>query len=214
MDNVLLIILLFSLAVALLGVAAWIYQLISRKGIYDPSPGKGSDALGILYSFTLGMMPWKKESAKLHPVVYLRGIIFHLGIFAGILALIITIFHLTNWYAVNLALGILLGTGAVSGIAAIIARATDPMLRPISRPDDYISPALITLFMLSGGLHLLVLPGAWHFYIVTSILCLYLPWSKVRHCVYFFFLRGKVGALAGHRGMLRAQEAHARQEIR
>lgn len=214
MPNLSLIILIASLTVALLGVAVWIYQLLSRPGAYDPSPGKGSARLGVIYAFTLGMLPWKKESARLHPLVYLRGIGFHIGIFAGILVLLLSIFSISAYPVLNLLLGILMWLGVISGAAAIISRAADPMLRGISNADDYVSPALIILFMVTGALHSMGLPGTGYFYAATSVLCLYLPWSKVRHCVYFFFSRGKIGAMTGHRGLLKTPVSHLRNEIR
>jgi hypothetical protein len=212
MINVPLIILLFSLSVALVGVGVWIFQLLSRDGVCDPSPAKGSDMLGVLYAFTLGMLPWKKESARLHWLVYLRGISFHLGIFAGILALILSIFNVNSPDILGLVLSILMWLGVFSGVASIVGRAADPKLRGVSHADDYISPALITLFMLTGALYISGLPGTLYFYIATSVLCLYLPWSKVRHCVYFFFSRGKIGAMMGHRGLLISPEGHSRKQ--
>jgi hypothetical protein len=206
-----LIILLFSLSVALVGVGVWIFQLLSRNSVCDPSPGKASDKLGVLYAFTLGMLPWKKESARLHWLVYLRGISFHVGIFAGILALILSIFNVTNQNVLSLVLSVLMWLGVVSGAASIVSRAADPKLRGISNPDDYISPALITLFMLTGTLHVMGQLGTVYFYIPASVLCLYLPWSKVRHCVYFFFSRGKIGAMMGHRGLLMTPGGHSRK---
>lgn len=214
MINVPLIILIISLAVAMVGVGGWIYQLLSRVGVYDPSPGKGSDNLGVLYAFTLGMLPWKKESARLHRLVYLRGIAFHTGIFAGILVLTLSIFSITIHNLLSLALSFLMWLGVISGVAAIVSRAADPMLRGISNADDYMSPALITLFMLTGALWVMGLPGTVYFYVTTSVLCLYLPWSKVRHCVYFFFSRGKIGAMTGHRGLLIMQGGHPGKELR
>jgi len=211
MPDIALIILLFSLAVALVGVGVWIFQLLSRDGVCDPSPGKGSDKLGVLYAFTLGMLPWKKESARLHWLVYLRGIFFHAGIFAGILALILRIFNVTSPDIVSMLISILLWIGVISGLAAIVSRAADPKLRAISNPDDYVAPALITLFMLTGALSTAGLLSAIYFYIPTSVLCLYLPWSKVRHCVYFFFSRGKIGAMMGHRGLLTIPGEHSRK---
>ena len=192
-----LIVLIVSLAVALLGVGVWIFQLFSQPSTCDPSPGKGSDMLGVLYAFTLGMLPWKKESARLHPLVYLRGIGFHIGIFAGILVLFLSIFNIASHNILSLALSVVMWLGVVSGMAAIVSRAADPMLRGISNADDYISPALISLFMITGALHIMGWLGTVYFYAVTSVLCLYLPWSKVRHCVYFFFSRGKIGAMMG-----------------
>jgi len=214
MPDVSLIILIASLTVALLGVGVWIYQLLSRDYVCDPSPGKGSAKLGVLYAFTLGMLPWKKESARLHWLVYLRGIGFHMGIFAGMLVLVLSIFHVTNLPLLSLALSALMWLGVVSGVAAIVSRAADPMLRGISNADDYISPALITLFMLAGALWVMGLLGTVYFYVTTSVLCLYLPWSKVRHCVYFFFARGKIGAMLGHRGLLMTQGDHPEKELR
>jgi len=211
MPDIPLIILLFSLAVALVGVGIWTFQLLSRNSVCDPSPGKGSDKLGALYAFTLGMLPWKKESARLHWLVYLRGISFHVGIFAGILALVLSIFNVTNLNALSLVLSVLMWIGVISGAASIVSRAADPKLRGISHTDDYLSPALITLFMLTGALHVMDLLGTVYFYISTSVLCLYLPWSKVRHCVYFFFSRGKIGAMMGHRGLLMIPGGNSRK---
>lgn len=209
-----LVILIACLAVALLGIVVWIFQLFSRPSTCDPSPGKGSAMLGVLYAFTLGMLPWKKESARLHPLVYLRGISFHMGIFAGILVLFLSIFNITSHSILSLVLSIFLWLGVVSGMAAIVSRAADPMLRGISNADDYISPVLISLFMITGALHIMGLLGTVYFYAVTSVLCLYLPWSKVRHCVYFFFSRAKIGAMMGHRGLLTTTGGHSRKETR
>jgi hypothetical protein len=214
MINVPLIVLIISLTVAMVGVGVWIYQLLSRASTYDPSPGKGSDNLGVLYAFTLGMLPWKKESARLHRLVYLRGIAFHTGIFAGILVLALSIFSITIHNLPSLVLSVLMWLGVISGMAAIVSRAADPMLRGISNADDYMSPALITLFMLTGALWVMGLHGTVYFYVTTSVLCLYLPWSKVRHCVYFFFSRGKIGAMTGHRGLLIMQGGHPGKELR
>jgi len=214
MIDVPLTILIASLAVALLGVGVWIYQLLSRNSVCDPSPGKGSDKLGVLYAFTIGMLPWKKESARLHWLVYLRGIFFHIGIFAGIVTLIISIFNVTNLGVLSLVLSVVMWVGVISGVSAIVSRAADPKLRGISNTDDYVSPALITLFMLTGALNVLGLLGTAYFYVAASVLCLYLPWSKVRHCVYFFFSRGKIGAMMGHRGLLTVPGGHSRKETR
>jgi len=212
MIDIALIVLMASMAIALAGVGVWIFQLFSRNSVCDPSPGKGSDRLGVLYAFTLGMLPWKKESARLHWLIYLRGISFHVGIFAGILALILSIFNANTYHILSLALSVLLWIGVLAGLASIISRAADLRLRGISNPDDYISPSLITLFMLAGSLYLTDLLAVIYFYIPASVLCLYLPWSKVRHCVYFFFSRGKIGAMMGHRGLLITDKGNSRKQ--
>src|SRR5687768_477449 len=58
----------------------------------DRSPIKGDISRGIQYAFTAGMMPWAKESTRIHMVAYLRGIGFHIGIFAATGAVIISPF--------------------------------------------------------------------------------------------------------------------------
>ena len=54
----------------------------------DLSPAKGSPWTGMVYAFTLGMAPWAKESTRRHMLSYLRGVAFHIGIFAGLAALV------------------------------------------------------------------------------------------------------------------------------
>jgi hypothetical protein len=210
--NIPLIILGVSLVVALAGVVFWISQLVSRKSACDPSPGKGSSQLGVMYAFTIGMMPWKKESARLHWLVYLRGIAFHIGILAGILVLIISMFALRSPSPFAIVLRILAGLGALSGLSALVQRATDPMLRGISGPDDYIAPALVTVFLLTAALSALGMASTAIFYVSTSVLSLYLPWSKVRHCVHFFFARARIGSMQGHRGLLARPQNHPDKE--
>jgi hypothetical protein len=213
MTNLPLITLLASMAVALTGVGVWIYQLFSRPAACDPSPARGSDRLGVLYAFTLGMLPWKKESASLHKIVYVRGIFFHIGIFAGILALLLSIFNIYGGLLLSLILTILMWIGAFTGALAIILRAADSNLRGISRADDYISPSLITIFLSLGALHIINLVDTMYFYAAASVLCLYLPWSKVRHCVYFFFMRGRIGAMMGHRGLLNTPHGNSKEAM-
>jgi hypothetical protein len=104
--------------------------------------------------------------------------------------------------------------GALSGLAALVQRAVDPMLRGISGPDDYISPSLVTIFLVAAALSALGVAGPAYFYVSTSILSLYLPWSKVRHCVHFFFARARIGAMQGHRGLLNRPAKPAGKEIK
>ena len=202
MPDISLILLIFSMVVALAGIIFWVVQLLSRLNVPDPSLSTKSKLLGITYAFTISMLPWKKESAKLHWVVYLRGILFHLGIFAGIILIFISIFTELTAPAYKLVFGIFLVAGALSGTGAIIWRLYDSKLRTLSKLDDYISPVLITIFLGIATFFVAgVLDRMW-FYVVTSVVCLYLPWSKLRHCIYFFFSRVILGMLFSRRGFL------------
>ncbi|MEW6033698.1 MAG: hypothetical protein AB1603_02455 [Chloroflexota bacterium] len=191
-----------SSAVALTGVAFWLASLMARARILDLAPEKGSARAGVVYALTVGMMPWKKESTRKHWVDYLRGILFHVGAFAGIIVVLLSLWWGDGPLAYRLLFGAAVAIGLVAGVLGLLVRVSNDNLRALSRADDYISPALVTAFLLAALGFLL---GAWSraaFYLVTSVVLLYLPFSKVRHCVYFFFSRSYFGNLFGRRGVM------------
>ena len=197
-----LIVLLFSLLWAVIGLAIRVAQLITYREMPDPSPPKASARKGVLYALTLGMLPWKKESARLHWLVYVRGVLFHIGIFTFIILLFVSLFiDLKNLYG-SVAFSPTLGLGFIAGAAALVARFLDRNLRALSRPDDYISLVLINLVLLSGLAFVLNVGSRTIFWGFVSVLCLYLPWSKVPHVAYFFFSRAVFGVRYGRRGVL------------
>src|SRR5574341_1372447 len=90
-------ILMLSQLFALAGLLAGVYGIYRRYAEtrhralpVDQSPLKGHPTHGVTYAFTLGMLPWAKESTRIHMIAYLRGIGFHVGIFAAIGALLIS----------------------------------------------------------------------------------------------------------------------------
>ena len=200
--NISLIILFFSLLFAVVGLAIRVARLLAHPAIKDPSPPKASARKWIFYAFTLGMLPWKKESARLHPLVYLRGVLFHIGIFTFVVLLFVSLFVNLSPLSGRLAFSPFLGLGLIAGITAIAARFTDRNLRALSRPDDYISLVLVTLVLLSGLTFVLNITSRTIFWGFVSVLCLYLPWSKIPHVAYFFFSRTVFGVLFGRRGVL------------
>src|SRR5574341_495643 len=64
-------------------------RMLARPLKADRAPASGSPAAGVVYAFTWGMMPWAKESTRLHLLAYLRGIVFHVGIGAGLVGLVL-----------------------------------------------------------------------------------------------------------------------------
>src|SRR3989304_1524606 len=113
----------------------------------DRSPAKGDPRSGVLYAFSLGMMPWAKESTRRHLLAYLRGIGFHVGIFAGLLALLVSPFWSWLPQAVLLAFAALTALGAAFGLAGVGMRWAGRNLRPLSTPDDHASVLLVTAFL-------------------------------------------------------------------
>src|SRR5512140_1599696 len=147
-------ILLVTQLVALAGLLAGAYgiylryrQLKRRALPADRSPLKGDPAHGIAYAFTTGMMPWAKESTRIHRIAYLRGIGFHIGIFAALAALLISPFWALLPTVLAVLLSAVLVAGAVLGAAGGVMRIVETNLRGLSLPDDHFAVWLTTLFM-------------------------------------------------------------------
>ena len=82
-------------------------------------------------------------------------------------------------------------------------------LRSLSNPDDFISNLLVTLFqiftllvistpLLLSSYRPTVLKS---YYLIFTLLMLYLPVGKLRHTVYFFAARYHLGYFFGKRGV-------------
>lgn len=167
----------------------------------DKSPIKGNISHGITYAFTQGMMPWAKESTRIHMIAYLRGIGFHVGIFTAIGAVIISPF----WGSLPLLLFPVLFSiliiGAFLGAAGGIMRIAEHNLRGLSLPDDHFAVWLTTLFITVAGLSVINDAFIIPMYIVSAITFIYIPLGKIRHCLYFFFSRIFFGKFFGRRAV-------------
>ncbi len=167
----------------------------------DHSPIKGSLPHGIQYAFTIGMMPWAKESTRIHMIAYLRGIGFHVGIFAAIGTVILSPFWGSLPPILSLLLAWVLVLGALLGAAGGILRIAEHNLRGLSLPDDHFAVWLTTLFIAVTGLAVLNEAFMIPMYIVSAITFVYIPFGKIRHCLYFFFSRIFFGKFFGRRAV-------------
>ena len=205
-----LILLLVSLLVVLATVIFKIRQVLTLKKPVDISPEKGSAIKGIIYAFTMGMLPWSKESTRRHILEYVRGIVFHLGIFTGLAFLFPSIWIDILSATVQIPLAVILGAGSIAGVAGITKRFLKPYPRALSNLDDFISPILVTLFLLTALIFVLnpvTINPIYKvvFYITSSVMFFYSPFSKLYHCLYFFFSRTYFGTLLGRRGILNTE---------
>jgi hypothetical protein len=205
--------LIFQLLV-LAGLAAGLYGIYLRYAETkrralpaDKSPIKGNISHGITYAFTTGMMPWAKESTRIHMIAYLRGIGFHIGIFAAIGTVIINPFW--GWLPPLLSstLVLILAMGAILGAAGGVMRIVEQNLRGLSLPDDHFAVWLTTLFITVAGLGLVNEAFVIPMYIIAAVTFLYVPLGKIRHCLYFFFSRTFFGKFFGRRGVFPHPEA-------
>jgi hypothetical protein len=191
-----------GLGLCVLGVALRIRDIMNRPFKQDLSRARGDIRRGVLYSFTLGMAPWEKESTRRHWVAYFRGILYHLGIFMAFGVLFVSPWLVDIPQPIIWLAGLVTAAGAVFGFAGIVMRLTEEDTRLLSLPDDYFSVFLSSLFVALAFV-VLFLPSVFPvFYIVTAILLVYIPLGKIRHCVYFFYSKFFFGLSFGRRGVI------------
>jgi hypothetical protein len=173
----------------------------------DYSIPKDSALHGILYAFTLGMMPWAKESTRRHWVAYLRGIAFHVGIFAGLAALLASPWFDLIPLPIRALFGLGTACGAVMGVAGGIMRLVEHDLKAISTRDDHAAVWLVSLFLAAMSIALIWTAFAPAMWIIAAAMLIYAPLGKIRHCIYFYFGRLFYGIHIGRRGIVRGLEA-------
>jgi nitrate reductase gamma subunit len=194
-----------AVAGAAIFVAGIIYVLASaqrRPYLAEIAPIKHSPAMGVVYAFTLGMAPWAKESARLHWVAYIRGIIIHVGVVVAAAFLIATPWLALMVWPLRMSLATLFVLGTFLGLAGFWIRLEDPTMRLLSTPDDYFSLALVTLFLASAAVAAIgpdFLPVFWA---VSGVTLAYAPFGKIKHFIFFFYERVFVGLFFGRRGTL------------
>lgn len=179
-----------------------------KKPFYSKPTASGK--AGILYAFGRGMMPWEKESAKKHLPTYLAGIIYHLSIFFALFYLLALTFSVSIPFPPMLALQALLLTGALAGLNLLVKRMLSPILRSISSADDFASNILVNLFLLSSLITSFAEEFKVIFFLVSIVLFVYIPMSKIRHCFFFFYTRILFGFFYGRRGALPPQHTRAK----
>lgn len=176
--------------------------LLARPQKPDLTRAKGDPNSGAAYALTLGMSPAAKESTRQHFFSYLRGVLFHLGIFAGILTLALGGYVSVLGPAGPAVLTATCLLGFLCGLGGLAERAFNKKMKLLSTPDDWFAASLVTAFCGLAALALLQPATAAVFYLAASLLFLYLPFSKIVHAVYFFFSRYYFGRHFGHRGVL------------
>ncbi|MGQ9617619.1 MAG: hypothetical protein ACUVUG_01530 [Candidatus Aminicenantia bacterium] len=92
------------------------------------------------------------------------------------------------------------------GIIGIFLRIFEENLRKISTLDDHISLLLVSGFLLAITFSLLSSSFLPFMLILTSLMILYAPFSKIRHFIFFFFSRIFFGSHLGKRGIIKGLE--------
>jgi hypothetical protein len=171
-----------------------------RRRVHAAS--SGDVRRGVVYALGRGMMPWEKESAHKHLPTYLAGVFYHFGVFSGMFYLLSLIIPFVLPAYLLRVLRILVAVGVLCGVGLLIKRMTLRYMRAISCVDDYVSNALVTLFLGLVLLDSFLSSLRPILFLVTIVLFLYIPLGKIRHCFFFFYSRILFGQFYGRRGVL------------
>jgi len=171
-----------------------------RRPLYAKPQGERKK--GVFYALGKGMMPWEKESARRHILSYLAGIFYHGAIFTTFLYLFSLVMTLEIKGSLIFLFQVIIGLGFIGGIGIFIKRIIHIPLRKISCADDFAANLMVDMFLALGfisSFYPLLKP---YFYLVSILLFLYIPLGKIRHCVFFFYVRILFGLFYGRRGVL------------
>jgi hypothetical protein len=192
---------LAALGICAAALLAHLFRLLRLGKPVEYSRPAGNTGKAIRYAFTGAMSPARKESAFLHLPTYTAGLLYHIGTFISLFLFFFIISGLLpeGWFAK--AIAAFLCISAFCGIAILFKRIIKRELRVLSNPDDFISNFLVSKFHIITIMVLFfpkVLPS---YYILYTILMLYIPVGKLRHTVYFFAARYHLGYFFGWRGV-------------
>jgi nitrate reductase gamma subunit len=148
------------------------------------------------------MLPWEKESAIQHIWTYIGGILYHLGILMAMLFLATVLLGISFPQRLLQPVRILLAIGVVCGLSLLIKRILKPHMRSLSSGDDYLANSLVDLLLLSALVSTFAEAMLAPFLAIAIGIFLYIPFGKLRHCVYFFYSRVLFGTFFGKRGVV------------
>ncbi len=190
---------------ALFSVTALLTSLIKTLTFRnDPAHAvyRSSGIGGMIYAFGRGMMPWEKESTKKHLISYLAGIIYHVSIFIAFIYLALLVFLVPVSEYLLLVCSVIFLIGLCCGIGLLLKRAISPLVRRLSNPDDFASNIIVDLFLLCALVTALDPSSKPLFFLMAIVLFIYIPFGKIRHCFFFFYVRTLFGLFYGRRGVL------------
>lgn len=176
-------------------------KLIRYGAPKDYAKKSGNPGDAIRYAYTGAMSPMKKESAYLHLPTYAAGLLYHIGTFLSLFLFFLFLIGIypTGW-PMYIAAAIVAISG-LSGFGIMVKRISKQQLRALSNPDDYISNLLVSLVQIATAYVLINHAYEATYFVIISLLFLYLPLGKLKHAVYFFAARYHLGFFYGWRGV-------------
>lgn len=169
---------------------------------------------GILHAFTAGSMPWNHTGAARHPVRFLAGTLYHLGIFAYFAYLFDHVLS-TGIPFPMIALRIVIAGGLAAGLGLLLQRLLSRHMLAVSCPDDFASNLVVNASLALALAHTFA-PAALEEALLNAslVLILYSPVGKIRHCFFFFYSRFIFGSVFGRRGVFKSVAFEEQQQLR
>ena len=166
------------------------------------APRAGDAGAGVRHAFTGAFLPWAKESASRHLGSYLAGVVYHAGIFAMLICLLLSVAPYRPPPALARALAVLFGAALAAGLGLLVKRLVDVALRAVSVPDDFLSNLLVDAALAAALSAALVPEAVFVFQLAGAALLLYAPLGKLRHMLFLLTSRRLWGVYYGRRGVL------------
>ncbi len=194
-----------ALAFMVLAYLIKIRQLLKQPPVVESTPPRGDEVRGIRYAYLTLAIPWELESQRQDWSSYVEFACLHIVIAFNLgMAFTLPIAHeaLRKPWVVS-ALQWTFTAGAGIGIIRLANRLTRREMRAISSPDDYFCLATLTLWMLAGisAISQDSEVGLLVFYLLATLIMIYMPFSKISHFAYWPFIRYYMGKHFGHRGV-------------
>jgi len=185
-----------------------ILMLKEKPEFSEPrKPGGFMAALKVIYTRSFTAAPFKR--ATLYPKML--AYVLHIGFFAVIFLFVPHIVFFEgflgfDWPGLPNNVIYLSGVAAVvAGLALLVRRLTDPVLRLISNFDDYFS-WFVTILPILTGLIMPVRMGVRYETLLAihilsvAVLMIWLPFGKLGHTFLVFVTRGTTGMVFERRG--------------
>ena len=191
-----------------LAYAFKVYQTLRRPWPREVAERRGSQGLGVVYSYAWLFLPWSMESTRRHLWRWFEFAIYHLGAGAAILATFTIPFAPSVMTRnVSLAMAAVVAGAFLMGVLKLWRRIFSPDLRLVSSPDDYFSLASVEVFFLFTVMALVTGSPGWMkaYFITTAAFLFYVPFSKISHYVQWFFARAFYGLRFGRRGIITSE---------
>jgi hypothetical protein len=192
---------LAALAICIVALTFHMIKIVSAGIPRDFSRPAGNPKSAMPYAFIGAMSPKKKESALLYLPTYIAGILYHMGTFAALTLYPFILFQYSfeGYFSVLIA-GSIAFTGAC-GFGILIKRIIKSNLRALSNPDDYFSNFIVSVFHWITATVLFAESAMSLYFLIATMLFLYIPLGKLKHMVYFFAARYHLGFFYGRRGV-------------